>query len=76
LETLIKRRKVGELMNLIDINYTIDNFDKELSILVIFYAFAHLGKSKKKVHHFGKKTEDLLSYTLCAFKFDSISYPS
>jgi len=27
LETLIKRRKVGELMNLIDIDYTISNFD-------------------------------------------------
>jgi len=27
---------------------------KELSILVIFSAFAHLGKYEKRVHHFGE----------------------
>jgi len=43
------------LTNLIDVAYTIDNFDKKLSISVIFSAFAHLGKYEKNIHHFGEK---------------------
>jgi len=36
------------LTNLIDVAYTINNFDQKLSISVIFSAFAHLRKYKKK----------------------------
>ena len=43
-----------ELINLIDVVYTIDNFDQELPILVIFSAFAHLRKYEKNMHHFGE----------------------
>jgi len=45
---------VERLINLIDVAYTIDNFDQELSISVIFSAFAHLRKYEKKMHHFGE----------------------
>jgi len=54
LETLIKKRKVKGLMNLIYVAYTIDNFDKKMPILVIFSESAHLRKSQKNLHHFGK----------------------
>jgi len=54
LETLLKKRKVEGLMNLIYVAYTIGNFDQKMPILVIFSESAHLRKSKKKMHHFGK----------------------
>ena len=54
MEILIKRRKVEGLRNLIYVAYTIGNFDKKMPILVIFSESAHLSKSEKKLHHFGK----------------------
>jgi len=54
LTTLTKNTIVTGLMNLIDVVYIIGNFDQELSISVIFYKFAHLHKSLKKLHHFSK----------------------
>jgi len=48
LETLIKKRKVEGLMNLIYVSYTIGNFDQKMLIPVIFSESAHLCKSKKK----------------------------
>jgi len=48
-------------MNLIYVAYTISNFDKKMPILVIFSESAHLRKSKKKLHHFGKIPYVLLS---------------
>jgi len=46
---------VRRLTNLIDVAYTIGNFDQELPISVIFSAFAHLRKYEKKIHHFGEE---------------------
>jgi len=43
------------LTNLIDVAYTIGNFDQELPISVIFSAFTHLRKYEKKIHHFSEK---------------------
>jgi len=45
---------MNRLMNLIDVAYTIDNFDSEMPIYVIFSTFAHLCNSQTKVHYFGK----------------------
>jgi len=54
LETLIKKKKVERLTNLIDVAYTIGNFDQKLPT-VIFLTFVHLCKYEKKIHHFIEK---------------------
>jgi len=46
---------VERLTNLIDVVYTIGNFDQELPISVIFSTFAYLRKYEKKYTIFVKK---------------------
>jgi len=53
LETLIKKNR--EINKFNDVAYIISNFDQKLSISIIFFAFAHLDKYEKKIHHFSEK---------------------
>jgi len=51
---------VRRLTNLIDVAYTIDNLDQELTISIIFSTFTHLRKYEKKKNYFGGKTNIML----------------
>lgn len=47
-------------MDLIDVAYTIDNFELEMLISVIFSTFPHFCNTQTELHHFGKFSHILL----------------